>query len=261
MTEAAKSGMEPAWDLGPVAAFLSAHSDNAAEAAWVDALPTISEKFAPEIWGADRTVNAYGANSHANLYNVECQQDFRTWLKSNGVTADQYANAVGPIQYVSFQLHLLSISERARSNKGWRVRVIGFPPLGVVACGLGTHYQGTQNHNQMGRAAQLIRTRALEVLKGESRVALEDWPSATADEWEERGLMPDPVLQIGDLDISGYDKGRGAKLRMVRNTTVKKELATFFAIKGMTLDDFVQDGPEYLETLRKVALDLGRREA
>jgi len=76
MTEAAKSGMEPAWDLGPVAAFLSAHSDNAAEAAWVDALPTISEKFAPEIWG-------------------------------------------------------------------------------------------------------------------ESRVALEDWPSATADEWEERGLMPD----------------------------------------------------------------------
>jgi hypothetical protein len=253
--------MEPEWDLGPVAAFLSAHTEADADAAWVDALPTISEKFAPEIWGADYTVNAYGANSHANLFNVECQQDFRTWLKANGVTVEQYAEAVGPIQYVSFQLHLLSITERARSNKGWRVRVIGFPSLGVVACGLGTHYQGTQNHNQMGRAAQLIRTRALEVLSGESRLALEGWPSATANEWEERGLMPHPVLHIGDLDISGYDEGRGAKLRMVRNTTVKKELATFFAIKGMTLDDFVEDGQEYLETLRKVALDLGRREA
>lgn len=260
MIEAAGPDIEAAWNLGPIATFLSAHAETDAEAAWVDALPAISEKFVPAVWGADRTVNAYGANSHANLFNVECQQDFRTWLKTNGVTAERYADAVGPIQYVSFQLHLLSIAERARSNKGWRVRVIAFPPLGVVACGLGTHYQGTQNHNQMGRAAQLIRARALEVLSGESRLALEAWSSATADEWEERGLMPEPVLKIGDLDISGYDEGRGAKLRMVRNTTVKKELSTFFAIKGMTLDDFVRDGAEYLETLRRIALDLGRRE-
>lgn len=252
---------EPEWDLTPLGPFLSARSETAAEAAWVDALPTLSERFSPDLWGSDVSVNPYGQGAHGNLYRVECQKDFRDWLQQHGVTEEAYAAAVGPIQYVSFQLHLLSLMEKPRSNKGWRVRVIGFPALGVVACGLGSHYQGTQNHNQMGRASQLIRTRALEVLTGESKQALEAWPAATADHWEERGLMAEPVLRISDLDISSYDEGRGAKLRMVRNTTVKKELSTFFAIKGMTVEQFLQDGREHLDALRSIAIDLGRREA
>lgn len=262
MSDAEEAALESEqdWDLTPVGSFLSARSESNAEAAWADALPTLSERFTPDVWGSDTSVNPYGQGAHNNLYNVECQRGFREWLQSNGVTPEAYAEAVGPVQYVSFQLHLLSLMERARSNKGWRVRVIGFPSLGVVACGLGSHYQGTQNHNQMGRASQLIRSRALEVLTGPTRSALEEWPAATAEDWEERGLMPEPVLRIGDLDISTYDEGRGAKLRMVRNTTVKKELATFFAIKGMTLDAFLEDGAEHLDELRKIATDLGRRE-
>ena len=70
--------------------------------------------------------------------------------------------------------------------------------------------------------------------------------------------MANPVLMIGNLDISSFDEGRGAKLRMIRNTTVKKELATFFAIKGMTAETFISEGPVLLDTLRRVALDLGR---
>jgi hypothetical protein len=256
-TEAEEQG----WDLEAVGLFLSARSEAGAEAAWIDALPILSERFAPEVWGADTSINPYGQGAHNNLYNVECQRDFREWLQANGVTHETYAEAVGPVQYVSFQLHLLSLMERARSNKGWRVRVIGFPSLGLVACGLGSHYQGTQNQNQMGHASELIRNRALEVLSGATRLALEGWPSANAADWEERGLMAEPVLNIGDLDISTYDEGRGAKLRMVRNTTVKKELATFFAIKGMTVDAFLQDGADYLDELRRIAVDLGRQEA
>ena len=208
------------WDLSPVSTFLTSRSEEAATATWVDALPAISEGFPPEAWVADHAVNTYGPGAHRNLYDVESQRDFREWLQQEGVSVDDYAAAVGPLQYVSIQLHLLSLMPRARSNRGWRVRIIGFAPLGIVACGLASHYQGTQNHNQMGRASALIRSRALEVLTGESKQALEGWPAATSNEWEERGLMAEPVHKIGDLDLSTFDEGKGAKLRMIRNTTV-----------------------------------------
>lgn len=244
------------WNLAPVAAFLSARSDLDAESAWIDALPSLSEHFSPDRWGTSTSVNPYGPGAHENLYKVECQKDFRDWLTANNVSVERYANAVGPIQYVSIQLHLLTLMERARSNKGWRVRIVGFPSLGIIACGLGSHYQGTQNHNEMGRASGLIRSRALEVLRGPSKSLLEQWPSATPDIWEERGLMTSPVLDIGDLDISGYDDGRGAKLRMVRNTTVKKELATFFAVKGISTEEFVAEGGGMLSELMHIAENL-----
>jgi hypothetical protein len=246
------------WDLTPVAKFLTARSETAAEAAWVDALPAISERFPPSLWGFDYTVNPYGQGAHSNLYNNESQREFKNWLQDNDVSVEDYAEDVGPIQYVSIQIHLLTLGQRLRNNKGWRVRIMAFPSLGVIACGLGSHYQGTQNHNLMGEASARIRSRALEVLNGDTRTALDGWPSATADDWEERGLMADPVLTIGDLDISSFDEGRGAKLRMIRNTTVKKEVATFFAIRGMTVETFISEGPVLLDTLRRIALDLGR---
>ena len=73
--------------------------------------------------------------------------------------------------------------------------------------------------------------------------------------------MVSPVVNLGDLDISTYDGGAGAKLRMVRNTTVKKELSTFFAIKGMAASDFLKGGAAPLSTLKKIALTLGGTEA
>ena len=248
----------PPLDLTPVAELLTARSETAAEAAWVDALPSISSGFSPDVWGFDYTVNPYGQGAHSNLYNNESQSDFKNWLQGNDVSVEDYAEAVGPIQYVSVQIHLLSLGRRLRNNKGWRVRMMGFPGLGVIACGLGSHYQGTQNHNHMGKASARIRSSALEVLNGETRASLGGWPSATSDDWEERGLMAEPVLAIGDLDIATFDEGRGAKLRMVRNTTVKKELATFFAIKGMTAATFITEGPAHVDTLRRIALDLGK---
>lgn len=252
---------EQEWNLDPLRPFLMARSELDANAAWDEALLVINERFPSRIWGSDYNLNPYGHGAHGNLYRVECQRDFREWLKEHKVTEEAYAEAVGPVQYVSFQLHLRSLMERTRSNKGWRVRVMSFPALGVIACGLGSHYQGTQNHNQMGRASQLIRARALEMLTSESKSALEDWPAATADHWEGRGLMEEPVLNIGTLDISTYDGGSGAKLRMVRNTTVKKELSTFFAIKGMTIEAFLKNGHEHLEELRIIAGELGHRGA
>ncbi len=249
---------EPDWDLTPLTQFLTASSETAADAAWSEALHTIGEGFPPPIWGCTKDVNNYGPGAHSNLFNTEIRRDFKTWLSDHGVSLDDYTAAVGPVQYVSAQIYLSSLFTRAVNNKGWRVRILGFPSLKIIACGLASHYQGTMNHNHMGEASARIRSRALEVLSGENKTALGEWPAATAEHWEERGLMPEPASYIGDLDISSFDEGLGARLRMVRNTTVKKELATFFAIKGMTADVFVSEGPALLDTLRQIAFELGR---
>ncbi|MDV7171956.1 hypothetical protein R4144_00805 [Gordonia amicalis] len=246
------------WDLAPLVHLLASRSKAAAEAAWVDALPTISEGFPPEIWGCEHSVNPYGPDAHANLMKTEIRSDFKAWLNEANVSLDDYTQAVGEVQYVSVQIYLRSLFERALNNKGWRIRVLGFPALGVIACGLASHYQGTQNQNLMGEASARIRSRALEVLSATQRVQLEAWPSAVADDWEERGLMPEPVTHIGNLDISTYDDGNGARLRMIRNTTVKKEVSTFFAIKGMDTASFGDDGPLLLSTLRDIAIELGK---
>lgn len=249
------------WSVNALADLLSSGSEAAAGAAWVAAEPAIYEAFSPEVWTADYTVNPYGPGAHANLYNVETQRPFQAWMKENGVTAEAYAHAVGPIQFISIEIHLNSLLSKARANKGWRIRLMNFPSLSTVAVGLASHYQGTQNHNQMGSASALIRTRALAALTGGRRDHLERLPAATAEDWEERGLMPEPVVKIGSLDISSFDEGLGAKLRFVRNTTVKKELATFFAIEGMSLRDFRQRGAEAVLQLRDIAAELGGNSA
>ena len=254
-----QSGSE-SWDLSSIGEFLMSRSEGLATAAWTQALPAISQRFPPDVWVVNQSVNPYGPGAHSNLYLVESRQDFRGWLQAQSVSVDDYAAAVGPIQYVSVQLHLNSLMPRARANRGWRIRLMGFPPVGVIALGLASHYQGTQNQNEMGAASALIRSRALEVLTGDAKHELEDWPAATAEDWERRGLMDSPALSIGDLDISGFDEGRGAMLRMIRNTTVKKELATFFAIKGLSESEFLQGGAEYVTSLKKIALALGSPE-
>lgn len=247
--------------LNAVANCLTGASEAQVENLWPAAQKQLLDLFDDATWGLSFNVNAYGQGAHANLYNVECQRDFRNWLTENDVSIEAYGEAIGEVQYVSIQIYLQSLLERGRSNRGWRIRLVGFPPLKTVAIGLSTHYQGTQNHNQMGSASRLIRSQALEVLPPELRLVMNEFRSATAEDWEERGLMPSSVLSVGTLDISTYDDGRGAKLRMVRNTTVKKELSTFFALKGMSVEAFRQEGLSELQKLRSIALTLGHDEA
>lgn len=248
-------------DLEPVVRCLTGASEAQVRDAWPEAQEQLLALFDAATWGISHNVNLYGQTAHANLYNVECQSDFRNWLIENDVSIEAYGHAIGEVQYVSIQVHLQSLLERGRSNRGWRIRLVGFPPLKIVAIGLSSHYQGTQNHNQMGAASRLIRSQALEVLPPDLRQVMSEFRSATAEDWEERGLMPAPVLSVGTLDISDYDDKHGAKLRMVRNTTVKKELATFFALKGMSVETFTQEGLSELRKLRSIALALGRDEA
>lgn len=247
-------------DLEKVVSCMTGASGAQVEDAWSGAQEQLAEIFDIDTWGFSHNVNTYGQGAHANLYNVECQRDFRNWLAENGVSVEAYGQAVGEVQYVSIQIYLQSLLERGRSNRGWRIRLVAFPALSIVAIGLSSHYQGTQNHNQMGAASRLIRSQALEVLPPDLRQLMNEFRSATSEDWEERGLMPTPVLHVGTLDISAYDE-LGAKLRMVRNTTVKKEISTFFALKGMSVDTFSKEGLAELRKLRAIALALGQNQA
>lgn len=251
---------EPVLDLELIRNFCVGR-DVDREVQWEPCLQSLSMIFDPDVWVVSRNVNPYGPGAHTNLFNVECGTAFRAWLTSNGVHAVDYADYVGPTQYVSVQAQLRSLSESLRGNQGWRLRLMGFPAIGVIALGLGTHYQGTQNHAMMGAAAGRLRDRALEVLGPDMRTAMDTFPSATHEHWDDRGLMIDePALAIGDLDVSDFDGGDGVKLRMIRNTTVKKELAAFFGITGMSSARFESDGEERLIQLHDIACALGTPE-
>jgi len=243
-------------DVDRVSDFLLARSGEEAKMLQDSMVDSLASQFPQDRWDLIPSIGEYGPDAHQNLYMVEGQRDFRDWLQAQDVSIQEYKDAVGPVQYSTVSVQLKSLLPQARSNRGWRIRLIGFPSLRTIACGLGSHYQGTQNHNQMGQASALIRSRALAVLD-DQRDALERWPSATPAHWEERGLMDSPVLRIGNIDLSSFDGGGGAKLRMVRNTTVKKDLATFFAIRGANEESFTERGAEWIRELHDIAVELG----
>lgn len=244
--------------LYAIEAFLLAGSQAAIENSWNEAEQALRRCYPSPAWVISKSENLYGAGAHRNLFQQEMPRDFRDWLTTQGIGEDEYAAGVGAVQYASAQMHLASVMPENRSNRGWRVRAIGFPALRLIAVGLASNYQGTQNQNAMGRASERIRDTAMSVLEERTRALLSTLPSATASDWDERGLMEVPVHSIGPIDISGYDDGAGARLRMVRNTTVKKEVATFFAIRGFTQTEFAQSAGQVFQDLRSIANELGR---
>ena len=244
--------------LESVRAFLMAGNQSEIEGLWPAAEAALQHWYPSPAWVTTKSENIYGPDAHRNLYQQEMPRDFREWLANSGVDAVQYADAVGNVQYASAQMHLASVMPERRSNRGWRVRAIGFPPLGLIAVGLSSNYQGTQSQNSMGIASARIRDTARSFLEEHTLSLLDALPSATSEDWDERGLMSTPITSVGPIDISGYDDGSGARLRMVRNTTVKKELSTFFAIQGMTADEFQDAGGDLLLNLRSIAGELGR---
>lgn len=210
-------------------------------------------------WSVDFTDNPFSESGHRNLYRSEMRRDFREWLSLKGVTPDRYGEFVGSVQYRSVSISDTELIPAGRRNKGWRVRLMGFPSIGIVGMGISTHYQGTQNQNLMGEASALIRSVASSVVNDEPQV-FERFPSATAAHWDSTQLFPEPVLKIGDMDVSGFNGANGIELRSVRNTTVKKELSTFFFLRGYNQGTFAEDGASDLTLLVDFAAKLARRD-
>lgn len=208
-------------------------------------------------WSVDFTDNSFSESGHRNLYRSEMRRDFREWLSLKGVTPDRYGEFVGSVQYRSVSITDTELIPAGRRNKGWRVRLVGFPSIGIVGMGISTHYQGTQNQNLMGEASALIRSVAASVVTDEPQF-VERFPSATAAHWDSTKLFPEPVLEIGDLNVSGFNNANGIELRSVRNTTVKKELSTFFFLRGYNQGTFAEDGASDLKLLVDFAAKLAK---
>lgn len=208
-------------------------------------------------WSVDFTDNSFSESGHRNLYRSEMRRDFREWLSLKGVTPDRYGEFVGSVQYRSVSIFDTELIPAGRRNKGWRVRLMGFPSIGIVGMGISTHYQGTQNQNLMGEASALIRSVAASVVSDEPEF-FERFPSATAAHWDSTKLFPEPVLEIGDLNVSGFNNANGIELRSVRNTTVKKELSTFFFLRGYNQGTFAEDGASDLKLLVDFAAKLAK---
>jgi hypothetical protein len=68
--------------------------------------------------------------------------------------------------------------------------------------------------------------------------------------------MDPPRQHIGSIDIKEWADGAGAPLRAVRNTTLKKALSAFIAIRGMTRKAFLADGPQLLQQLCQLGVAL-----
>lgn len=252
-----ESPTTPQVDLAVISTFLLESERTVREGQLDSVRQVLRNMFPGNLWTITPNENSYSPDSHSNLYNAEVGGGFRTWLIAQGADVARYKSAIGPTQYVSLDLQLKSLTPHFMGNKGWRLRLVGFPSIDLIVIGLGSHYQGTQSQKKMGAASGLIREMANQVWGPELKELAQGFPNANAEHWDRRGLMGEPILRIGDLDISGFQDGIGAELRMVRNTTVKKELATFFALTGMNKHDFDSRGYEVISTMRSLALRLG----
>lgn len=231
---------------------------------------TLDRLFPSGQWKTHCDYNVYADEStYANLYKAESGKQFNEYLTKKGITVERYAETLGSIQFNAIRAQLISIFPDRNGTKGWKVVMLGFPSLGLVLVGLEHHYGDSRSQAQLGEASRRLRTIALEHLPPDLPL-LDEFPAATAADWDERGLMANPVLSIGDLDISDFDAGRGAKLRFVRNTTAKKEISTLMFRKCLQagqarsmrdLDDDValSEFDVSLIVCRQIARELGRR--
>lgn len=237
-----------------------------------DAFAETIERYLPRSeWLVTHAPIRYNeAATYENLLNQEMGGDFREFLESRSIGAADYGGILGPIQFNAIRAQLRSVFPSRNGTTGWKVVLLGFPALQLVVFALGHHYGDTRSQRIVGEASERLRHVALEHVSAESKERLTDYPAATPADWDDRGLMTKPILSIGGLDISAYDQGAGAKLRHVRNTSAKKEIATFFFRHALPISELnatkVEDefgpasseGNYHLALIRRVARELGK---
>lgn len=258
MTQATETGAIPPVALAGVREFLLAKSEADANAAWGVAEASLATSFPADAWAIGRLVQPFG--DKAALFRNEVPPDLRRALINVGLDEDQYAAQLYDIQFNSVDIALRRVFRGGTptSNRGWRLRLIGYPNLSTIVAGIGSNYQGTPSQNKHGSASRLIREIALRQLAGTDLAEIAAaYPSATASHWDERGLMHEPVHTVGLLDLTDLAP-EGLPLRVARNTTVKKDLATFFFICGMPADRFAAEAPAQVGNLRAIAVGLAR---
>lgn len=198
----------------------------------------INNFFPPDVWHSRQEQILYSSDAYNNLLTAEMGKGFRSWLVDRGFTAESYGAELGPVQYSAVRAKLKSVFPDQRGNAGWQLVLLGFPSLKTIVFGLSHNYNGETSQNKLGSASALLRKSALSQLSDSVAEIASQYRSAEQADWDDSGLMKKPVLSIAGIDISTYDNSSGAKLRFVRNTTAKKDLACFFFLDSALDSEF-----------------------
>lgn len=187
------------------------------------------ESFLPdEGWGIDCNFINYTGENKKNLWNNEIRSTLKNYLIRNNKSESDYANWLGGVYYSYTSIYIKSLFEKYRGNAGWRIALISIPRTNVIAIGLSSHYQNAQNHNNLGRVSNFFFDFTNDSLSDAEtqlvgrKVASEDWDGS--------GLLQTPITSVAGLDIRNILPD-GIQLKDIRNTTLKKTLASFISIK------------------------------
>jgi hypothetical protein len=247
-------------DLLAISNFLFAPNEESNAESWPNARDAIEKMFPDKIWGTFQRPSLFlDESSKPNLYQRELRAKFRKWLEDKNIGEAEYIEHIPDVQFNTLDIWPRRLFDDSyRPDRGWRIQMLGFPAMQLLILGLAHAPQGNQRQDELGAASNLMRDAAIMVLANDSelRFLLDKYHAATSGDWNEGNLIPTTVKSIGSLDISGYEDG--PRLKFIRNTSAKRQIASHFALIGMTRQDFESgSGVLHLCNFRDIAAKLG----
>ncbi|MBB4291440.1 5-methylcytosine-specific restriction protein B [Rhizobium leguminosarum] len=187
--------------------------------------------FPKEKWELTLVVKPYTDENKANLYKTELRKGIKNALTAAGKSEADFRKWLGDVHYVNVAAVPKAILEKSKGNEGWRFSMMGIPAANVAAMGIASHYQGGQDHINLGRASALLHELVRDGLADTGRSAL--GRAVDPADWDKTGLVVRPITQVLGLTIpSDVDDGKLA-IKNVRSTTVKRILASFISVEAI----------------------------
>jgi 5-methylcytosine-specific restriction enzyme B len=212
--------------------------------------------FRPSEWGIDIGIEEYNQQNKENLWRNELRRAIRRKMEEMGESIADYAAWLEDIHYVYIGVYRKSVFASYRENVGWRVGIISVPAAGAIAMGIASHYQGGQNHNQLGRASNLLYDAARDGLAGAAATSVLPGRKVGPDDWDRDGLILNPATTLAGVDLTSIPGIGNLILKDVRTTTVKKLIATYISIEALSATVANSEIHDKLSELNSVASTL-----
>lgn len=185
-------------------------------------------------WGIDTNFVPYTDDNKKSIWTHELRSIVKNSLQSNKKSENDYAEWLGDIYYSYVSVYPKSLFPKYRSNAGWRIVLLSIPRAEVVAIGIASHYQNAQNHKNLGLVSNFFFEFTQNALKEKGELSFTP-RKITADDWDRDGLFTSKITKIAGIDIQ-KNIPQGLLIKDFRNTTLKKILASFIAIKILPAD-------------------------
>lgn len=199
----------------------------------------LEDIFPKDKWELSLLVKPYTKENKANLYKTELRKGIKNALTAAGKNEAEYWAWLGDVHYVNIAAVPKTISEKGKANEGWRFSIMGLPAAGVAAMGIASHYQGGQDHNNLGRASALLHELVRDGLDEAGSSAL--GRAIDPDDWDRTGLFVRPITNVLKISIPDDVDNGNLAIKNVRSTTVKKILASFISIEAIDPQEPEQD--------------------